>query len=284
MFRHSSRAHNGQQSYEQLEFIGDAYLELFSTELIDATFGRVITPGRCAQVREQLVRNVTLAEYARFYELEERIAASDDVVAGRSKQDRTKVAADVFEAYVAGVIRADATNGLKRAAEWLRDLWAVTIRDQIIEAARVAGTSVGGSDGCGTGTATQKLRDATPAKSKLLSTGKVVGAKVRLAALIVVPKAVKITYKDERPATKDRNNQPLFHIGVYLDGWGERHRLLGTGSGLSKVEAGERAAEMALRNSKLMQGLQTKKAAFMAMKASAEEGEAEEEEGDEKGG
>ena len=65
------------QTYERLEFLGDAYIEVISTRLIYARFPHR-TVGQQAQIRELLVKNERLAEFARKYGLDERISVRRD--------------------------------------------------------------------------------------------------------------------------------------------------------------------------------------------------------------
>src|SRR5436190_8289568 len=50
-------------SYDRLEILGDAYIEVIATRLIWDHF-RSLPPGRISQIREMLVKNETLAQYA----------------------------------------------------------------------------------------------------------------------------------------------------------------------------------------------------------------------------
>jgi len=59
-------------SYEPLEFLGDAYLELMATRLIHERFSSH-TVGQKAQLRETLIRNDNLSTYARAYGFEDRV-------------------------------------------------------------------------------------------------------------------------------------------------------------------------------------------------------------------
>ena len=71
---------------------------------------------------------------------------------------------------------------------------------------------------------------------------------MHLAAKIM-GKGIKIKYRDEAPPVEIRREGKLiFEIGVYLTGWGWDNQYLGSGKGLSKQEAGQRAAADALVN------------------------------------
>ena len=53
-------------SYDRLEFLGDAYIELMASRLVLKRFPHM-PAGRLSQQREMLVKNDTLAEYAEHY-------------------------------------------------------------------------------------------------------------------------------------------------------------------------------------------------------------------------
>ncbi len=236
-FTHSGVTSNaGALSYERLEWLGDAYLYLVSTILISSTFTSHL-PGKCAQIRELLVKNETLASYARHYGFKKRARLppefSDDNHKGyRVKEvEKVKVMGDIFEAYVAAVILSDPEQGVERVSSWLKSLWAQTISKQIKEQERL----------------NEKV-NAIPAGD--------VNANLNPKDMLskkIGAKGVKITYKDAGPERKDPvTGFPLFSIGVYLDGWGEQDKQLGIGKALGKKDAGMKAAEMALANKKLM--------------------------------
>ena len=78
-FRHKSASYGYDRSsttsdvtYERLEFLGDAYLELFASRLIYHHFP-ALQAGAQSQVRELLVKNETLSEYARLYGFQDRV-------------------------------------------------------------------------------------------------------------------------------------------------------------------------------------------------------------------
>jgi ribonuclease-3 len=223
-------------SYERLEWLGDAYLYLVSTILISSTFTTHL-PGKCAQIRELLVKNETLASYARHYGFEKRARlpseVSEDTHKGhRAKEvEKTKVMGDIFEAYVAAVILSDPEQGVDRVSSWLKSLWAQTISKQI------------------------KDQERLNEKAKEIPAGDInanLNPKDKLSRNIGA-RGVKITYKDAGPAKKDPvTGFPLFSVAVYLDGWGEHDKQLGIGKALGKKEAGMKAAQMALANKKLM--------------------------------
>lgn len=208
-----------QDSYERLEWVGDAYIYLLTTLLISKTFPS-LQPGRCAQFRERCLKNETLASYARQYGFEKRCHVPKDFA---EKAPQIKVLGDVFEAYVAAVIYSDPECGIERVSSWLKALWAGTLSKEILEQDEL---------------------------NKLSQTGPLVpptSAKQELARQIT-SRGIKLNYKDVGTPGKDPvTGFPLYTVGVYLDGWGEKNKLLGSGTALGKKEAGAKAAEEALK-------------------------------------
>ncbi|KAK1639815.1 ribonuclease III domain-containing protein [Colletotrichum phormii] len=244
--------HKSDLSYDRLEWLGDAYVELISSSLIFQTFGGMST-GQCSQIRELLIRNANLGEYSTHYELFERANLPPEFKprgnqpAVAKPHEIKKVRGDLFEAYVAAVVLSDPTNGLTRVAEWLKTLWATTIKDQIRSVAKTPGLKT-----------VKELGATVTEESKL-------PPKVLLSQIIGA-KGISIRYEDLSKANKKdkyNNKLALFTVGVFLDGWGEKNKLLGTGSDLNKKEAGQKAAQMALNNKKLLKVYQDKKKAFL---------------------
>jgi ribonuclease-3 len=209
--------------YERLEWVGDAYLYLLSTLLISRTFP-ALGPGKAAQMRERLVKNKTLASYAKKYEFEKRWVVPADVQ-NMNDYEKTKILGDIFEAYVAAVIQSDPKDGVRIASQWLKGLWAITLAEEIKESAPKDGDVV----------------------DNVLPVPTLQSAKQELQKALV-SRNIRLHYKDIGQPTKDSvTGFPLYTVGVYLEGWGEKNKLLGTGSALSKKEAGWKAAEAALQ-------------------------------------
>ncbi|GJC85698.1 ribonuclease 3 [Colletotrichum liriopes] len=245
--------HRTDLNYERLEWLGDAYVELISSSLIFQTFGGMPT-GKCSQIRELLIRNANLGEYSAHYKLFERarlpaeFRSNGNLPPVAKPHEVKKVHGDLFEAYVAAVVLSDPVYGLSRAAEWLKALWAMTIKDQIRTNAKKPEMGM-----------VKELSETVTEETKI-------APKVRLSQVIGT-RSTNIRYEDLPSANKkDKYNKKLalFTVGVYLDGWGEKNKLLGTGSDLNKKEAGQKAAQMALNNKKLMKVYEEKKKAYMA--------------------
>ncbi|KAK4455588.1 ribonuclease III [Podospora aff. communis PSN243] len=227
-------------NYERLEWLGDAYLEVIATALIHQTFPRH-QAGRVAQLRELLVRNLTLSTFTTAYGLDHRAKLPEEFNAGgrfngttASAKMRTKALGDLFEAYVGAVILSDPKDGVQRAADWLKVLWAPTIEKHIQEEGKQAPVPA----------------DQVNPKSKLEA---LVGAK-----------GIKIEYQDRPSQKKDRDsNLPLFVVACVFHGYGETKEL-GYGTALGKKEAGQKAAQQALLNKKALQPYIKKKEEFLA--------------------
>ncbi|KAH7370810.1 ribonuclease III domain-containing protein [Rhexocercosporidium sp. MPI-PUGE-AT-0058] len=231
-------------SYERLEWIGDAYIELISTLLISQTFPFLL-PGKQSQIRERLVKNVTLAEFSRQYGFDKRLVLPDPKIFSVKLPDMTKILGDIFEAYVAAIILSDPQTGVARASQWLKDIWGMTIAKEIIHEERT---------GFKFDSPMWKLRGAYEPEQELASKEEkqCLNPKDQLKYLIG-SKGVNISYNEAATVKKDPTNKlPLFTVGVYLSGYGEKDKLLGTGQGNGKKDAGFKAAEMVMANKKLM--------------------------------
>ncbi|KAG5975906.1 hypothetical protein E4U55_007530 [Claviceps digitariae] len=240
VFRHPGMSTRG-PSYERLEWLGDAFLEVTASMLIFQTF-RTIPAGQLSQLRELVVRNKNLAVYFREYGLDAKAQLPPDVHQfrgeGKSKdKDIIKIHADMFEAYVAAAIISDPENGLQNTVSWLKSLFGRTLKDQIFKNERK-----------------EKGREAEPSTQTSQ-----ISPKDQLRVQIGA-KGIQLRYEDMPGPAKDKYSElPLFTVGVYLDGWGERNKLLGWGTALGKKEAGQKAATMALENKKLMKLYRAKK-------------------------
>ncbi|KAG0647953.1 Ribonuclease III [Hyphodiscus hymeniophilus] len=241
----------GDLSYERLEWVGDSYLELTCTLLIAQTFP-AFSPGKTSQLRERCVKNLTLAAYARYYGFDQRARIPQEYLDSKhptKDQDMTKIMGDIFEAYVAAVVLSDPENGVARVTEWLKQLWALELKKDIVEGERNPKFD----------SPMWNLRGAVDNVEIRSSTTVELGPKDQLQKLLG-SKGIRLAYREAAPTKKDRSNKlPLFTIGVYLDGYGKKELQLGYGKGNGKKDAGQRAAQMALDNKKLMKELTDKK-------------------------
>ncbi|KAK7977961.1 RNase3 domain-containing protein [Apiospora saccharicola] len=240
-------------SYERLEWVGDAYLEMFATMFIYQTFPK-LPAGRCSQYRESLVKNETLSKYTKAYELEKRIVFPPEFDFGSSNgqgakaKTHKKVLGDIFEAYVAAVILGDPDLGLVRASSWMKALWGKELAKEIKTEYNSRQQSQQAAIQAGTNNPTSLpapiSQDIHP-KTMLIKT--------------IGTKGVRIYYVDENETVDKKLKQRKFTVGAYVDAWGESKVKLGTGTALSKTEAGAKAAQNALENKKLMKKYEQKK-------------------------
>lgn len=192
------RGHRGHETnYESLEFLGDAYIEAISSRLLYSRFPDV-EPSLLSSFREQLVKNETLAGFSKAYALPSRLKHGAHV---QDSKGWGKIMADVFEAYIAGIILSspDSSEGFATAEEFLTALWApqiLSFQPPVI--------------------ANPKARDEI---NKLLAA-----------------KGIKLEYKEERDMRMEEGKQKFF-MGLYLTGWGFQDEWLGSGEGRNKGEA-----------------------------------------------
>ena len=200
-------------SYERLEFLGDAYIEVISSTIIFHRYP-LYSAGKLSQKRQAMVNNETLADFSLAYGFDKRARLPKNFPMASGNDQRkswTKVMGDIFEAYVAAVVLSDSENGFSTVESWLSKLWAPMLS--------------GGND--------QKVD---------------MKAKVQLATKIM-GKGVKILYLDEgKPEVFEKEGQILFQVGAYITGWGWQKQHLGSGKGWNKNEAGNMAATQALAN------------------------------------
>lgn len=212
-------------SYERLEFIGDAYLEVMATRLIAHRLPHVDVPSQ-AHFREQLVRNDTLSEFSKGYGLPDRLKHASHV---KGVKVWAKITADVFEAYVAAVVLSDPTDGFLTAEKWMNQLWA----KQMLE-----------------------YREPILVENA--------NAQEELNKLVHM-NHIKLTYTDEKEMQMTALGVQQFFQGVYLTGWGYENEWLGSGVGRNKAQAAINAAQDALtRNNDALQTARTKKQEFLA--------------------
>ncbi|CBF74306.1 ribonuclease III [Aspergillus nidulans FGSC A4] len=120
VFTHPGVAKDSRTTYDRLEILGDAYIELISTKLIWNKFQH-IPSGRISQIRELLVKNETLAEYATQYGIDKKASVPAELYNQPKRWIKTK--GDIFEAYVAAVILSH-PDGYSVAETWLSELWS----------------------------------------------------------------------------------------------------------------------------------------------------------------
>jgi ribonuclease-3 len=228
VFTHPACGSNNDSTYDRLEVLGDAYIELIATRIIWGRFPG-ISSGRISQIRELLVKNETLSAFAEAYGFDRKIS----VPANYSDQPKrwTKIKGDVFEAYVAAVILSHSIDGYHVAEKWLTQLWLPKL------------------DSLGHQKAEFRYKE-TLAK-------KVMGKGTKLEYR-----------EEKRAIDHKGSGTQTFFIGVYLTGWGKwKDEHLGSGQGSSKAAAGDEAARDALStNASLISNIAAVKEASLARK------------------
>ncbi|KAJ5191183.1 uncharacterized protein N7498_010168 [Penicillium cinerascens] len=228
VFTHPACGSNNDSTYDRLEVLGDAYIELIATRFIWGKFPG-ISSGRISQIRELLVKNETLSAFAGVYGFDRKIS----VPANYSDQPKrwTKIKGDVFEAYVAAVILSHSTNGYHVAEKWLTQLWLPTLDDLGHQKAEF--------------------------RYKEILAKKVMGKGTKLEYR-----------EEKGAIDHKGSGTQTFFIGVYLTGWGKwKDEHLGSGQGLSKAAAGDEAARDALSaNTSLISTIAAAKEAALAMR------------------
>ncbi|KAJ8133169.1 hypothetical protein O1611_g454 [Lasiodiplodia mahajangana] len=164
-----------------------------------------------------------------------------------SKKERKKILGDLLEAYAAAAILGD-TDGLLRVATWLKSIWAITLKREIRDeyrkpVAQIYSKHTNSAQGSDSANVTRPATNNITPKTVLVQ--------------VIGTKGVTISYRDEGEPKRDKSTGlPWFTVGAYYDGLGETNLSLGYGSGISKKEAGEKAATRALENKKLIKRLQ----------------------------
>lgn len=237
-FTHSSIA-DGQNSreryalsYERLEHLGDAYLQTMATKMLFAKYPRA-TDGRLSRLRQNLVRNTTLAKFTSAYKLDKQLLINPEQKRLLNDDSWTKIRGDLFEAYIGALIISSPDNGEKIVEAWLRELWT----EQVINGDWL------------TMIAPREFEE--DAKNELAK--KVLGV------------GVKLRYEAGKPPRFSKaEGVTTYFLDIYLDGWGYDSQLLGRGEGISKKSATSRAAAAALRNHPLIDQIMSKKLNFDA--------------------
>lgn len=104
-------------SYERLEFLGDAVLDLIVTEIIFDLFPEK-DEGFLTKLRAKLVKGDTLAMFARELQLNELMLLADQVQ-GQGIENSKSILSDVFEALI-GALYLDA--GYKPVSQFVRKI------------------------------------------------------------------------------------------------------------------------------------------------------------------
>lgn len=123
-FMHSSYAHEnkGRHNNERLEFMGDAVLQLYSSEAI---YGLNYSEGQMTRLRSQLVCEKALAYYGRKLHLNDflLLGQGEEKTGGRQKD---AIIADMFEAFL-GALYLD--QGMQAVDNILKETLVEMLKD-----------------------------------------------------------------------------------------------------------------------------------------------------------
>jgi ribonuclease-3 len=207
---------NANSHYERLEFLGDAYIELAATRFLFERFPNK-SVGSIAHMREDLVKNETLAGFSLMYNFDERARLSEQyrnefARGAHASKPYVKILGDMFEAFVAAAVISHPKLGYGAVEGWLWALW----------------------------------RRKLPGKQELQSINGM--AKAELARK-VMGKGIKLVYEDVgEPVDKGVAGRLSYTVRVKIYGWGWEGVELGRGEDWGKPPAGVRAAMQALQN------------------------------------
>ncbi|KAL8679120.1 MAG: hypothetical protein Q9186_004565 [Xanthomendoza sp. 1 TL-2023] len=216
-------------SYERLEFLGDSYIGFLAARLIYARFPD-FSPGKLSQTRQLITCNKTLASFSKLYGFDKRAYLPAEI---RHREDKTwtKTMGDILEAYVAAVIVSDPQNGFANVDKWLSELWEPLLLEQVNPVV-----------------VDQNAKQALSQK--------------------VMTKGCKLDYRQlGHPQKSGLKGREIFNVKVYYTGLGYVDCELGSGKDYSKGEAGQVAAQNALRHPLLGEIMAKKKAHDLESKA-----------------
>lgn len=254
-------------TYERLEFLGDAYIELFASRLIYESYSH-LPAGRMSQVRELLVKNETLAELSRSYGFDQKIAVGAEIgellrdSRGRGNKGYNKIVGDVFEAYVAAVVLSDFEGrGFERAERWCRDLWEGKLERAKKEDRSLLPPPPPSPPLAAARRDEAKEEEADDDNIHLLRTTYDPNAKATLQKRIYHQPLIRLFYETDRPTIElkgDQKGQNVHFIALYVEEEAsastttdeevreKKRYLLAKGQGKNKVEAGNWAAVEAM--------------------------------------
>jgi dsRNA-specific ribonuclease len=135
VFAHSSsliftaNAVNPPQSNERLEFLGDSYLNFCISNVLYREFP-TMTPGDLTALRAGIVSNSNLNTWARAYGLQNHLVMGYSMAHLQIPEKAEKPIADVFEAYIGGVIVSNPQSGRGLVEEFLEALVQPTLEEQ----------------------------------------------------------------------------------------------------------------------------------------------------------
>ena len=113
--------------YERLEFLGDSYMNYCVTKIL---YKRLpdLREGELTRFRSQIISNDNIRHYAMMYGFHDRIllsygAEKDDV------REQGKKIADIFEAYIGGILTDQPDTGEEVVFKWMSEITAPQINE-----------------------------------------------------------------------------------------------------------------------------------------------------------
>lgn len=211
---------------ERLEFLGDSILNTTITTILYNKFPS-FNEGQLSQLRMKLISNEKLKQWSYLYEFPSKLKTNVDTDLSNNDflSGKQKLYADVFEAYIGGLIEEDPKHNLPKVRKWLTKLSEPVINEE------------------------------TKTDITLESTSEVdVNAKKTLYSLIGYA-ALGLHYK---PIQKPNINDPNAIVECRIkDG-----TVLGSGKGKNTKIAGMRAAQNVLQNKQLVELYSAKRASI----------------------
>ncbi|CCD27273.1 ribonuclease III NDAI_0K00820 [Naumovozyma dairenensis CBS 421] len=108
-------------SNERLEFLGDSILNTIMTTIIYDKFPDY-NEGQLSYLRTELVRNKCLKEWSYLYGFDKKLKADINFLLAHDDKGAKKYIADIFEAYIGGLMEDDPVRNLPRIRKWLKKL------------------------------------------------------------------------------------------------------------------------------------------------------------------
>jgi dsRNA-specific ribonuclease len=108
------------QSNERLEFLGDSYLNFAVSNILYRSFP-TLPPGDLTALKAVIVSNANLNVWARAYNLQDHLVLGFSMAHLNVPEKAEKLIADLFEAYLGGVITSN-PQGQALAEEFLETL------------------------------------------------------------------------------------------------------------------------------------------------------------------
>jgi dsRNA-specific ribonuclease len=139
-FTHPSYVHNPLSKcppgsalhYERLEFLGDSYMNYCVTKILYRRLPN-IREGELTRFRSQIISNENIRHYAMMYNFHRRMLISSGAEKEEARDTGKKVA-DIFEAYIGGILTDQPDTGEKTVLDWM----AAITEPQIDHAVKIA--------------------------------------------------------------------------------------------------------------------------------------------------